>query len=517
MSEVVNKTAKHNLPVLVAWVCTCIGAASMLGWLVDLQRLTSVIPGLPAMVPMTTVLTLVASWALWLCQRGSRREAGLPQALALTAAAAAILAAYGAERLGMLDAPLVRAGVRGISSPITATMFLGIGLSLASLSRPRFILHAQWLALAVLFLSLLTLASYLFQETSLYNFLPGTGISIPTSLVSIMLSAACLAARPEEGLMAAVSGPTTAARAARRLLVSAVAMPVLAGAALWAALRVGLVDTDTGIALLVWSIVAFLVVSTWHNAMRLSRAGAALEDALQALREADANKDRFLAVLAHELRNPLAPLRTAADLLRLPAGVDAAQQRRTGDIVARQVDTISHLIEDLLDVSRIRQGLIAIEHQPVDLHKVAGDAIEQTRPGMTQRRHRLHAELPAEDALVMGDHKRLVQVLTNLLVNAARYTPEGGEITLALHVRPGHADIVVRDNGIGIEAAMLERIFDSFTQAARNPERGEGGLGLGLSLVKRLVELHNGTVSASSAGAGQGSTFTVTLPRRAGA
>ncbi len=511
-----NNTVKRNLPVVAALLCAGIGVASLVGWLVDVQRLTAVIPGLPSMVPLTALQTLLASWALWLNRHAGARSAGLPHALSLVLVAAAILAVYGAGRLGLLEAPIVRSGIRGVSSPLTACMFLGIGLSLAALSRTRLLVHAQWLALAVLLLALLTLAGYLFRDTSLYHLLPGTGTSIPTLAVAIMLSAACLGARPGQGILAAVSGRAAGAQVARRLLLSAVAMPVLAGMAMWTALHLELVDTDTGIALLIWSIVAFLVVSTWRNAMRLSRAEAALGSALQALREADANKDRFMAVLAHELRNPLAPLRSAADLLRLPAGLDAAQQRRTGDIVARQVDSMSHLIEDLLDVSRIRQGLIAIEHAPVDLHEVVGDAVEQTRSLMAQRRHRLYAELPDTHPKITGDHKRLVQVLANLLVNAARYTPEGGEIGLSLRLRDGHADIVVRDNGIGIDSAMLERVFDSFTQAERDPERGKGGLGLGLSLVKRLVELHGGTVSASSAGAGQGSAFTVTLPVQSG-
>ncbi|WP_288377941.1 HAMP domain-containing sensor histidine kinase [uncultured Massilia sp.] len=505
-----NRKTRLELPVAIAWACACVAATCMLGWMIDVHALVSLLPGLPVMVPLTAALTLLASWTL--CQRQRAGGAGLAPAIVLVAIATLILATYGAERLGLLEKPIVRSGAWGVSSPITASMFLGIGLSLATLSAPRLIRHSQWLALAVLFLSSLTLAGYLSRDTFLYQLLPGTGTSILTSLVLISLSIGSLASRPREGIMVAVAGPATRARIARRLLLATAAMPVLCGVGVWTALHVDLVDTDTAIALLVWGISAFLVVSTWQGALRLGRAEAALEEAMLALREADANKDRFLAVLAHELRNPLAPLRTAADLLRLPAGLEAAQQRRTGDIVARQVDAMSHLIEDLLDVSRIRQGLIAIDRAPVDLHTVAGDAVEQTRSLMAQRGHRLLTELPDVHPRILGDHKRLVQVLANLLVNSARYTPEGGEITLALRVRPGYADIVVRDNGIGIDAAMLGRIFDSFTQAQRNPERGEGGLGLGLSLVKKLVELHGGTVTASSAGVGQGSAFTVTLP-----
>lgn len=173
---------------------------------------------------------------------------------------------------------------------------------------------------------------------------------------------------------------------------------------------------------------------------------------------------------------------------------------------------MTHLVEDLLDVSRVRQGLIAAERTPVDLCLVLNDALDQTRPLFRQRRHRLHADLPPQHPVVLGDHKRLVQIVANLLVNAAKYTPEGGEILLALQAGREHAEISVRDNGVGIEAGMLGRVFDSFSQVTRTPGRNEGGLGIGLALVRSLVELHGGAVSAHSPGLGQGSTFVVTLP-----
>lgn len=296
-------------------------------------------------------------------------------------------------------------------------------------------------------------------------------------------------------------------------------MPVLLGVLVWLALQLDAVDIETGLALLVWGIAALIVATTWHAALRLNRADAArrraeqaLERALASLREADANKDQFMAVLAHELRNPLAPIRAAADLLRMAGGADAAQQRRTGEIIARQVETMTHLVEDLLDVSRVRQGLIAAERAPVDLCLVLDDAMDQTRPQFKERRHRLQAELPPQHPVVLGDHKRLVQIVANLLVNAAKYTPEGGEIVLALRSSRERAEISVRDNGVGIEAGMLDRVFDSFSQVTRTPGRSEGGLGIGLALVRSLVELHGGAVTAHSAGLGQGSTFVVTLP-----
>ena len=519
-----NTAARPDLPVLIAWVYASLALVCLLGWIGGIESFTSIFSSLPAMVPMTAFLTLLASVGLRLGQRDLAQPAAWWPAAALATSAVAILLAYAAVALGMFEHAIQRKGPWGMSSPVTAAMFLGLGISLLMLASRRFIAHSQWCSLAVLFISLLTLAGYLLRDTFLYQLLPGTGTSILTALVLLMLSAGCLASRHTEGIMAAVTGNAPGAQIARRLLVSAVAMPLLIGLAVWIALSLTSIDVDTAIALLVWSIMAFFVVITWQGALRLNRADAARRhaevargDALAALREADANKDRFLAVLAHELRNPLAPVRAAADLLRLSAGVDASQQRRAGEIIARQVEHMSHLIEDLLDMSRVRQGLITIEHAPVDLHTVLKDAQEQTRPQMAQRRHRLHAELPEEHPLVVvGDHKRLVQVVVNLLVNAAKYTPEGGEIVLALQAAPDQAVISVSDNGTGIDAALLGRVFDSFTQEMRSPERGAGGLGIGLALVRSLVELHGGAVTAHSEGKGKGSCFVVSLPRRFG-
>ncbi|KFC74645.1 HAMP domain-containing sensor histidine kinase [Massilia sp. LC238] len=510
------------LPRLVACACALIAAICLLGWAAGIDSLVSVFAGLPAMVPLTATLTLLASGALTLHGRGADTRFGPALALLVTAMAAAILLAHGSARL---DWPFAssfiadHAGWWRLSSPLTAAMFFSMGISLLALPRARHVQLAQWLALGVLSLAALTLASYMFRDTFLYQSLPGSGTSILTALVLILLPLGALAARPSEGMMAAVAGHTPEAQMARRLLLSAIAMPVLLGALVWLALHFDATDTETGIALLVWGIVALIVASTWHAALRLNRADAArrraeqaLERALDSLREADAHKDRFMAVLAHELRNPLAPIRAAADLLRLPGGADAAQQHRTAEIIARQVETMTHLVEDLLDVSRVRQGLIAAERAPVDLCLVLNDALDQTRPLFRQRRHRLHADLPPQGPVVLGDHKRLVQIVANLLVNAAKYTPEGGAIRLALQVGRERAEISVHDNGVGIEAGMLGRVFDSFSQVTRTPGRNEGGLGIGLALVNSLVELHGGTVSAHSAGLGLGSTFVVTLP-----
>ena len=225
-------------------------------------------------------------------------------------------------------------------------------------------------------------------------------------------------------------------------------------------------------------------------------------------------KDEFLAMLAHELRNPLAPIGAAAELLAL-GRLDGEAVRRTSAIVTRQVGHMTSLINDLLDVSRVTRGLVALENTPVDIKDAVADAVEQVRPLVEGRRHRLEVHLAPEQALVAGDRKRLVQVLANLLTNAAKYTPDGGRIVLEMEVRAQQVLLAVSDNGIGILPEVQGDVFGLFVQAKRSADRSQGGLGIGLALVKSLVELHGGTVAVHSAGPGQGSRFSVCLPRMA--
>jgi len=262
-------------------------------------------------------------------------------------------------------------------------------------------------------------------------------------------------------------------------------------------------------------------------AAALQKKEAARSQAERELRAADQRKDEFLAMLAHELRNPLAPISTGAQLLRRLHS-DNAQINTTCAIIVRQVEHMTGLVDDLLDVSRVTRGLVAISAQVLDLKRVIDDAVEQIRPLVTARRHRLLVELPdppRAPAQASGDHKRLVQVVANLLGNAAKYTPEGGTIRLRLEGKDEVEDagdgagkgagwlLTVSDDGIGMDAGLVGHVFDLFTQAERTPDRAQGGLGLGLALVKSLVELHGGSVQAASAGPGQGSTFSVRLPR----
>ena len=234
------------------------------------------------------------------------------------------------------------------------------------------------------------------------------------------------------------------------------------------------------------------------------------------LRAANRQKDQFLAMLAHELRNPLAPITTAAQLLQR-GSLDPQRARHASDIIVRQAEHMTDLVNDLLDVSRVTRGLAEIEKEDLDVAAVVNGAIEQVRPLLDMKRHELRVEQWQQPLYVSGDRTRLVQVISNILNNAAKYTPSGGRIALRVSSDSGEAVIAVSDNGQGIEPQVLPYIFDLFTQAERTPDRSQGGLGIGLALVKSLVALHGGRVAAFSEGPNKGSEFVIRLPLLSGA
>ena len=229
------------------------------------------------------------------------------------------------------------------------------------------------------------------------------------------------------------------------------------------------------------------------------------------LRELDRRKDEFIATLAHELRNPLAPLRNGLEVLRLARG-NAELAEKSRAMMERQLGQMVRLVDDLLDVSRVSRGKIELRREPVELALVLRNAIETSQPMLAGRGHELVISIPRDSIRVDADTTRLSQVFWNLLNNAAKYTEPGGRIELAVRVGAGTVSVSIRDNGIGIPAQMQSRVFDIFTQVDRTLEKSQGGLGIGLSIAKRLVEMHGGTIRVKSAGHGQGSDFIVTLP-----
>ncbi|HWG46278.1 MAG TPA: ATP-binding protein [Gemmataceae bacterium] len=231
----------------------------------------------------------------------------------------------------------------------------------------------------------------------------------------------------------------------------------------------------------------------------------------QEAHEADQRKDEFLAMLAHELRNPLAPLKNAVQVMRI-RGADVPDLRWAREVVERQVHQMTRLVDDLLDISRVGRGKLSLERAVVDLSAVINQAVETSRPLIDARKHELTVAVPPRPMKVRGDKVRLIQVVSNLLNNAAKYSEGGGHIWLSMESAGGEAVVRVRDTGVGIDPDLLPHIFDLFMQGDRLPDSSQSGLGVGLSLVRKLVDLHDGTVQASSDGPGQGSEFVVRLP-----
>ncbi|MGX2041809.1 sensor histidine kinase [Methylocaldum sp. MU1018] len=233
-----------------------------------------------------------------------------------------------------------------------------------------------------------------------------------------------------------------------------------------------------------------------------------IEDALKA---ADRRKNEFLAMLGHELRNPLSPIKNAAQIMKR-MNVSDPKLQMVQQVIDRQTDHLARLVDDLLDISRIERGKIAIRKEVVDLIAVVDQSLEVSRPLIQSRQHELIVSVPNAPVPLVGDGERLAQLISNLLNNAAKYTPAGGTIWLTVTREDGTALIRVKDTGEGISQALLSQIFDVFAQAERTLDRSQGGLGLGLAIAKKLVELHQGRIEAHSEGPGKGSEFSVWLP-----
>ena len=331
---------------------------------------------------------------------------------------------------------------------------------------------------------------------------PADGMRAPLPLIHILLIAA--------GLFALVG--VAGWRLARLLTADIHGLQVFAGTLLGSGLRTERAP-DGGSAEasgLARSINAMLDRLNEQHAALLAEQEK-LKRLTDALQSADRKKDEFLAMLGHELRNPLAPISAGAQLLKMIPGSDP-RVVRTSEMIARQVKQMTRIVDDLLDVSRVTRGLVTLERAPQDLREVINAAVEQARPLVDARHQALTLRLPAEPIGVHGDHARLVQVIGNLLSNAVRYTPERGAIIVAAWAEEDRAVVAVQDNGVGISSTLLPEVFELFTQGSRSVDRSQGGLGLGLALVKHLVELHGGAVEAASEGPGRGATFTVRLP-----
>ena len=508
------------------------GAIGLLGWILDAEPLKAVFTGgitIKANAAACLILLGVALLLLLPERRHSWWPVPVGRACAGLAAVVGGLTLF--QHLGGHDfridqllfhetpGALATASPGRMGPPASASFLLsGVALLLLDARTRRGGMPSQWLALLVGLIALLPLIGYAYSIHSLYGLARYTGIALHTALAIACLATGLLLARPTSGLMAVVCGDDAGGIMARRLLPAAVLIPLILGWLRTAGERAGLFDAAFGRPILILSLVVSFTTVVWRNARTLSVLGRqramALESERAAREEAERAgrmKDEFLATLSHELRTPLNAVLGWSQILargvKNPA--DLAEGLRT---IERNAKAQTEIIGDLLDMSRIVSGKVRLDVQRIDIADVLREALETARPGAEVKGICLQVALDPHAGPIRGDPGRLQQVFWNLLSNAIKFTPRGGRVELLLKRVEPYLEVSVADTGEGIAAEFLPHVFDRFRQADASTTRRHGGLGLGLSIAKHLVELHGGGLRAQSSGLGKGSTFTVTLP-----
>jgi signal transduction histidine kinase/CheY-like chemotaxis protein len=528
-------------PILAAGALVAgVGTAVLVGWLFDVSPAKSVMAGWRVMVPATAACFVFTGIATLLA---ARPNLSATRAVALTGLALPVLTFM--EYLTGIRTGLegwfgvtfdAGSAVAGRMSPLTSLCFAVLGASLVALTvpGPRSLVVARIAAGSTLLTAWLAIIAVAFDTGRLADVPRFPGMAVMTIALMAIASWASLALSferdPDPLARQASASPRIGA-----LLVVAFTVPLLLG--MLRDITAARLGPQVVTSVLVLLLAAAMAAIIWQYSSRMSalrrereRAFAELEERVAArtgelaarndalkdsedlLREADRRKDEFLATLAHELRNPLAPIRSAVAALRSEL-VSDEDKHESRVIIERQVAQLSRLIDDLLDVSRITAGKLPMKKSALPLNTVLNLAISTVRPHFDEARHRLIVSLLNDPVTVDGDEARLSQVFANLLHNACKYTEPGGEIMITASLpNDQEVEVAVRDNGIGIPPEFLPRLFDKFSQVAPALDRSQGGLGLGLSLVHGIVSLHDGRVDARSAGPGRGSEFVVRLP-----
>jgi signal transduction histidine kinase/CheY-like chemotaxis protein len=389
-------------------------------------------------------------------------------------------------------------------------VFVGISLALATYGNTARKTAAAF-ALGVAGITSLSMIGYWYDADQLFLIPRYTGIAWQTSSMLMGLAIALIAAIPEHGVLAILLRDDAGGLLARRLLVPIIGLPLLLGWVRLLGQDAHLYDTAFGTAVRTLLEIILLGGLLWWTADGISRQAQIARTALQAAKDADRRKDEFLATLAHELRNPLAPIGTALEIIKSTTS-DRAAMEQARDTMERQFSQMVRLVDDLLDVGRITRDKLELRLQRLELAPIIYQAVEISRPLIDAGAHKLRVDLPSSPIWVEADSVRLAQVFSNLLNNACKFSEPKSTITISAKSTIGNAPITVADSGIGIAPEKLDSIFEMFSQVDNSLERTRSGLGIGLTLVKRLVELHGGRIEAQSDGLGQGSRFTVTLP-----
>jgi signal transduction histidine kinase/CheY-like chemotaxis protein len=532
-------------PLIAGAIVAVAAIVVLLGWTFDVTFAKSVVPGWRVMVPPTAISFLFAALALVYGSASSDRSRGRAAIVSGLAILGAILPAMTlfeyvtGTRLGFEHwigfTFSSDSAVAGRMSPLVSLCLVVLGAALVAMGSPGKTATqiAEIASGATLMLSWLAVLAVSFDTNRLFDAPRFPGMAALTILLMAVASAGTLELSMHAD-HALVPGGRMILPAG--LLAAAFVVPLALGGVQLEADRRPQINPEvvtavvaftfaTAVAAVVWTYVGRLVALQRERARALvlleQRVGERthelvisneeLRNSEDRLRDADRRKDEFLATLAHELRNPLAPIRNAIGVLQTP-GAAEQQLQDSRMMIDRQVGHMARLIDDLLDVSRITAGKLPMRKARVQLADVLTLAVETARPHLEQAHHRLTIALPPEPVYLDGDSARLAQVFANLLHNASKYTEPGGQIALTARQTATAAEVSVRDNGIGIPAEFLPRLFEKFSQVAPALDRSQGGLGLGLSLVHGIVSLHGGQVLARSDGPGTGSEFIVRLP-----
>jgi signal transduction histidine kinase/CheY-like chemotaxis protein len=507
------------------------GAVALAGWVLDLPRLAAWDGSGITMKANAALCALLAGSALVALAVVPGRLRRLVQVVGLVVSSIGGLTLLehltgvdlGIDTFLFDEAPgALSTAAPGRMGPPASTSFLIVGICLLLAVRgPRARRMASGLALVPIVIAALAMTGYLYSASQLYAVARFTGIALQTATMIAALGIGLTVSVPEHGLVAALRRDDPGGVIFRHLLAPLTIFPVVVGAVRLLGERAGYFDMPFGTAARTLVEIIVFVGLVWWTAEKISRHARVAGQAEQALREADRRKDEFLATLAHELRNPLAPLRNGLELIRRTPD-DAAATGRAHAAMERQLAQLVHLVDDLLDISRISRGAIELRKDRVDVSAVIQSATETSRPVIDALGHELVIDQPSERLVVEGDMTRLTQVVANLLNNAAKYTDHGGRIRVRVERAGGDVLVRVRDNGVGIPPDLRPRLFDMFARSAQFSHRSRGGLGIGLALVKRLVEMHGGSVAVHSppaeaddggpGTAGRGSEFIVRLP-----
>jgi signal transduction histidine kinase/CheY-like chemotaxis protein len=492
------------------------GAISFSGWALDIPRLTDWVNDDVSIQPNAAVLMTLAGAAVLLQRFGQQRVAIALGGLVALAGALTLLQYIIGANFGFNHQLLFgRTWGQGTTltpgrvGPPASISFLLIGTALVMLGlrgpgaiRARRIVPIM--GLAVCALMMFSLMGYLFGARNFYSIPWLSAIALQTATMLLALAIGLIVSVPEHQPVLTLRESSGAGALARLVIPVLVVLPIVVGVLPSKGEALGLYDEGTGRALASVLSIFITVGLMWWALLSLRRRE-------ERERDADRRKDEFLATLAHELRNPLAPIRNALSVLKV-ARDDREVLDRARAMMERQVGQMVRLIDDLLDVSRISRGKLKLRRERVELAPMIRQAAETCRPMAECARHEITLTLPPQPLYLNADPIRLTQVFSNLLDNACKFTKDAGRISLSVERQGSDVVVAVKDNGIGISRDKIDSIFELFSQVDRTLEKSQGGLGIGLTLVKRLVELHGGSIEVRSEGLGKGSEFIVRLP-----